>query len=134
MGGGIASAIARALGARRRDDADALVLHALAIAAVFALVFTVGRGGRRALALHPHGPHRRRAGCGAGLFQLGVWGAFLVWLFNALSAVIRGTGSVACPAYVTVAGCRFAGAAVAAVHLWLGPLTGPWALPGAPLR
>ena len=41
MGGGIASAIARALGARRRDDADALVLHALAIAAVFSLVFTV---------------------------------------------------------------------------------------------
>ena len=41
MGGGIASAIARALGARRRDDADALVLHALVIAAVFALVFTV---------------------------------------------------------------------------------------------
>ena len=31
MGGGISSAIARALGARRRDDADALVLHALII-------------------------------------------------------------------------------------------------------
>ena len=48
MGGGIASAIARALGARRRDDADALVLHALLIAAVFALVFmiTVVAGGR----------------------------------------------------------------------------------------
>ena len=48
MGGGIASAIARALGARRRQDADALVLHALAIAAVFSLVFTVSvvGGGR----------------------------------------------------------------------------------------
>ena len=31
MGGGISSAIARALGAGRRDDADALVLHALLI-------------------------------------------------------------------------------------------------------
>ena len=31
MGGGISSAIARALGAGRRDDADALVLHALVI-------------------------------------------------------------------------------------------------------
>ena len=31
MGGGISSAIARALGAGRRDDADALVLHALII-------------------------------------------------------------------------------------------------------
>src|SRR5215469_8925659 len=31
MGGGISSAIARALGARRRDDGDALVLHAVVI-------------------------------------------------------------------------------------------------------
>ena len=31
MGGGISSAVARALGGGRRDDADALVLHALII-------------------------------------------------------------------------------------------------------
>src|SRR3954451_18405255 len=31
VGGGISSAIARALGGRRRDDADALVLHAVII-------------------------------------------------------------------------------------------------------
>ena len=31
MGGGISSAIARALGGGRRDDADALVLHAIII-------------------------------------------------------------------------------------------------------
>src|SRR5258708_38399061 len=31
MGGGISSAIARAMGAGRRDDADALVMHALVI-------------------------------------------------------------------------------------------------------
>ena len=40
MGGGISSAIARALGAGRRGDADALALHALAIAVVFGLAFT----------------------------------------------------------------------------------------------
>src|SRR5213082_3159851 len=40
IGGGISSAIARALGARRRDDADALVLHALLICALFGLAFT----------------------------------------------------------------------------------------------
>src|SRR5438445_10737882 len=39
MGGGISSAIARALGAGRRADADALALHALAIAVSFGLVF-----------------------------------------------------------------------------------------------
>ena len=104
MGGGIASAIARALGARRRDDADALVLHALAIAAVFSLVFTVGIvGGGRWL-------YTRMGGTGGALDAALVYsnwvfaGAFLVWLFNTLSAVIRGTGNMAVPAYVTVLG------------------------------
>ncbi len=104
MGGGIASAIARALGARRRDDADALVLHALAIAAVFALVFTVAVvGGGRWL-------YARMGGTGGALDAALVYsnwvfaGAFLVWLFNTLSAVIRGTGNMAVPAYVTVLG------------------------------
>ena len=31
IGGGISSAVARALGAERREDADALVLHAILI-------------------------------------------------------------------------------------------------------
>ena len=48
MGGGISSAIARALGGGRRADADALALHALVIALVFGLTFTVAllAGGR----------------------------------------------------------------------------------------
>ena len=104
MGGGIASAIARALGARRRSDADALVLHALLIAAVFALVFmiTVVAGGRWL--------YTRMGGSGGALDAALIYsnwvfsGALLVWLFNTLSAVIRGTGNMALPAYVTVAG------------------------------
>src|SRR5215831_237615 len=42
VGGGISSAVARALGGGRRADADALVVHALAIAVAFGSVFTVG--------------------------------------------------------------------------------------------
>ncbi len=41
MGGGIASSIARALGGGRRDDANALVQHAVVIALGFGLVFTL---------------------------------------------------------------------------------------------
>src|SRR5580692_9331743 len=41
MGGGISSAIARALGGGRRADADALALHALVIALLFGLAFMV---------------------------------------------------------------------------------------------
>ncbi|MES2956091.1 MAG: MATE family efflux transporter, partial [Pseudomonadota bacterium] len=104
MGGGIASAIARALGARRKGDADALVLHALVIAAVFALVFTVAVlvGGRWL--------YTRMGGTGGALEAAMVYsnwvfaGAVLVWVFNTLSAVIRGTGNMAVPANVTVLG------------------------------
>lgn len=104
MGGGIASAIARALGARRREDADALVLHALATAAVFSVVFTLGIvGGGRWL-------YARMGGTGAALEAALVYsnwvfaGSLLVWVFNTLSAVIRGTGNMAVPAYVPVLG------------------------------
>ena len=41
MGGGVAAAMARAMGAGRRDDARSLVLHALALGTVLALLFTV---------------------------------------------------------------------------------------------
>src|SRR5580658_1999159 len=41
MGGGMSSAIARALGAGRRDDANALALHAVVIALVFGVAFTI---------------------------------------------------------------------------------------------
>src|SRR5687767_10565543 len=48
MGGGIASSIARALGAGRRADANALALHAVVIALGLGAVFTIGvvGGGR----------------------------------------------------------------------------------------
>jgi Na+-driven multidrug efflux pump len=42
MGVGISSAVARALGGGRRTDADALAVHALAIAVAFGLFFMVG--------------------------------------------------------------------------------------------
>jgi putative MATE family efflux protein len=104
MGGGIASAIARALGARRRDDADALVLHALLIAVAFGVLFmgAILLGGRLL--------YSGMGGAGAALdaaMTYSNWvfaGAILVWIFNSLSAILRGTGNMAVPAFVTVAG------------------------------
>src|SRR2546428_7526542 len=50
MGGGISSAIARALGGSRRPDANALVLHALTIPLAFELTFMLAvLGGARRL-------------------------------------------------------------------------------------
>ncbi len=104
IGGGIASAIARALGARRSADADALVLHSMVIAGVFALLFmVVVLGGGRWL-------YAEMGGTGGALSAALIYsnwvfaGALLIWVFNTLSAVIRGTGNMAVPAVVTVAG------------------------------
>jgi putative MATE family efflux protein len=104
VGGGISSAIARALGARRRDDADALALHAGLISIAFGLVFTLAAWlGGEAL-------YRRMGGSGAALqvaLTYSGWvfsGAVLVWLFNALASVVRGTGNMAVPAAVTCIG------------------------------
>jgi MATE family, multidrug efflux pump len=41
IGGAVASALARALGGGRHDDARALLLHALVVALALALLFTV---------------------------------------------------------------------------------------------
>lgn len=104
MGGGIASAVARALGANRRDDANALVLHAVVIALGFGLAFSL------CLLLGGRWLYVQMGGSGASLQAALVYsnwvfaGAVLVWLFNSLAAVIRGTGNMAVPANVTVAG------------------------------
>ena len=104
MGGGIASAIARALGARRNADANVLVLHAVVVALGFGLLFTAAMlGGGRWI-------YTRMGGAGGALdaaLSYSNWvfaGAVLVWLFNSLAAVIRGTGNMGLPALVTCAG------------------------------
>jgi putative MATE family efflux protein len=97
MGGGISSAIARALGGGRRDDANALVLHALIINALLGLCFS-------ALFLW-FGPALYRSMGGqdgsldAALRYSNVVfaGNLLVWLMNALASAIRGTGNMLVP-------------------------------------
>lgn len=104
MGGGIASAIARALGARNLDRANSLVFHALAIGVLFSVLFTatILTGG--------HWLFRSMGGQGAsleGALLYSYWtfgGAILVWVFNCLSAVIRATGNMSLPAKITVVG------------------------------
>jgi putative MATE family efflux protein len=104
MGGGISSAIARALGAGRRADADALALHAAVIAFVFGTTFTATfLAGGRAL-------YGAMGGSGASLNAALTYsnvvfaGAILIWLFNSLANVVRGSGNMAVPAAVTCAG------------------------------
>ena len=121
MGGGIASSIARALGGGRRADADALAVHALAIALAFGVAFTLGvLGGGRWL-------YAAMGGSGPALSAALVYsdwifaGAVLVWLFNSLAAVVRGTGNMALPALVTCVGVAFLIPLSAALIFGWGP-------------
>jgi putative MATE family efflux protein len=104
IGGGISSAVARALGAGRREDADALVLHAILInlalgAATSALFLIFGREIYGAM-----------GGQGASLeaalrySNIVFAGNILVWLMNALASVIRGTGNMVVPSVAICVG------------------------------
>jgi putative MATE family efflux protein len=104
MGGGISSAIARALGGHRQADADALAWHAVLIALVL--------GGSFTLAALVFGPalYRLLGGQGQSLASaleysnLVFGGAACVWLMNSLANVLRGSGDMRTPAVVTVTG------------------------------
>jgi putative MATE family efflux protein len=102
MGGGVASAIARALGAGRTAEASRLVGHAIVIALAMACAFTVvALAGGRAL----YGAMGARAGAlEAALAYSNVIfaGAAAVWLFNTLASVVRGTGNMVLPAAVVL--------------------------------
>jgi putative MATE family efflux protein len=107
MGGGISSAIARALGGGRRDEADALVLHAIVINV------TIGVGISLVMLALGRPIYRALGGAGGELEAALIYsnvvfgGNVLFWLLNGLAAVIRGTGNMIVPAAVICAGVVF---------------------------
>src|SRR5882672_836537 len=97
MGGGVAAATARALGAGKRDDARALVLHALVLGLALALLLM--------LLAWTVGPalYRLLGGQGAALANAEIYshvlftGSIAVWANFFLSALLRGGGDAATP-------------------------------------
>lgn len=104
MGGGVSSAIARAIGAGRTHDANALVWHALAIAAVFGAAFTAAAwlGGPALFrALGADGDTLANALLYSNLIFAA---AIPAWIANLLASALRGAGNVRVPAIVTAGG------------------------------
>jgi putative MATE family efflux protein len=101
MGGGILSAIARTLGAGKREEAGRLVWHAVAIALVLGILTTV------AVRLGGVWLYGLMGGSGKSLAAATTYsnvvfaGAVLLWLYNSLAAIIRGAGNMIMPATVT---------------------------------
>jgi Na+-driven multidrug efflux pump len=92
MGGGVVSAIARALGARQPEEAAALATHALVIACFGAALFAIP------LAIFPRsvlgligGAEAAEAAAGYAAWLFGA-GALPAWLTNTLASILRGGG------------------------------------------
>jgi putative MATE family efflux protein len=104
IGGGVSSAVARALGAGRREDADALVLHSAVLSVVLGLAFTAA-----ALLLGPL-LYRALGGQGAVLnaaLTYSAWvfiGSVPIWFVNLMASALRGAGNVKIPALVIIIG------------------------------
>jgi putative MATE family efflux protein len=123
MGGGVSSAVARALGAGREHEARRLVVHAVVIALALGLAFT-------ALLLALGRPiYALLGGRGESLGQALAYsnvlfsGAVLVWLANTFASVLRGTGNTLVPALALI------GAAIVHVPLSAGLVLGLAGLP-----
>jgi putative MATE family efflux protein len=104
IGGGISSAVARALGSGRRDDADALVWHAV--------IINVALGIACSVPVLAFGPSLYRALGGEGdslqaalsYSNVVFAGCVLVWLVNAFASVLRGTGNMLVPSVAICVG------------------------------
>jgi len=114
VGGGVSSAIARALGAGRRDRADALVYHtfllALALAALFSTTMLLGA---------PHvfrwmGGQGETLSAALSYSNVAFSGAISICMLNLLGGAVRGTGNMTLPSAVI-------GSSVLA-HIVLSPL------------
>jgi len=113
MGGGVSSAIARALGAGDAAAARKLVAHALVIAAGMGAAFTlliVPFGWLLYALLGGEGESLRNALTYSSII---FGGAITVWAANTLSSVLRGSGNMLVPALTLIG--------AACVHV---PLTG----------
>lgn len=114
VGGGVSSAIARALGAGNREAAGALAFHAFVLALALAAIFS------GVLLFGAPSIFRWMGGQGEALSAALVYGrvvfggAVSICVLNLLGSVVRGTGNMSLPAFVIV------GSVIA--HLVISPI------------
>src|SRR5262245_14535331 len=97
MGGGVAAAMARAVGGSRIEDARALVIHALALGAVLAMLFTLLAWTVLPLLYGLLGGEGRSLDNALTYSHVLFTGALVIWANFFLSALLRGGGDAATP-------------------------------------
>jgi putative MATE family efflux protein len=122
MGGGVSSAISRALGAGDVARAEALALHAVVIGGTAGLVFSaifVTFGSPILRVLGGTGPVRDQALVYA---NIALAGAVLTWLLNTMASIVRGTGNMRIPSLTLLAASMLQIALGGALGLGVGPI------------
>jgi putative MATE family efflux protein len=102
VGGGVSSAIARALGAGRRDRADALVHHAFVLALALAALFTTTMLIGAPQAFRWMGGRGEVLAAALAYSNVAFGGAVCICMLNLLGNAVRGTGNMVLPASVIV--------------------------------
>lgn len=122
MGGGVSSAVARALGAGDFGRARAVALHAIIIALAFGLFFTVlmqvlGPAIYRAL-----GARDRVLELALTYSDLLFAGIALLWMQNTLVSLVRGTGNMRLPTAIMLSSSLLQIVLGYALTIGIGPL------------
>jgi putative MATE family efflux protein len=122
MGGGVSSAISRALGAGDVDRAEALALHAVVIGAAAGASFS-------AIFLACGEPIFGTLGGSGGVLaqalvyaNIALTGAVLTWLLNTLASIVRGTGNMRVPSLTLLSASLLQIMLGGALGLGLGPI------------
>ncbi|MHC2433563.1 MATE family efflux transporter [Bradyrhizobium sp. USDA 4451] len=122
MGGGVASAIARALGAGEIERASTLAMHALMIGLTFGLTFMLGMlifGPRLLELLGGRGNVLAQA---IAYSQIFFGGAILPWLMNTMAGILRGTGNMKLPSTMILSSAVWQIILGGTLGLGLGPV------------
>ncbi|TWB94593.1 putative MATE family efflux protein [Bradyrhizobium macuxiense] len=122
MGGGVASAIARALGAGEIERASTLAMHALLIGLTFGVTFMLGMlifGPRLLELLGGRGNVLAQA---IAYTQVFFGGAILPWLMNTMAGILRGTGNMKLPSTMILSSAVWQIMLGGTLGLGLGPV------------
>lgn len=134
MGAGVSSAVARALGAGKRDRADELVFHALLLALALGVIFSTLMLLTTPFIFGWMGGRDEMLSDALAYANVALGGAVCITVLNLLGNAVRGTGNMSLHAGVLV-GCVVAHIALAPLLMFgwgalpaLGPAGAGWGL------
>src|SRR5882672_5462865 len=122
MGGGVASAVARALGAGNVDRASTLAAHAMLIGICFGLTFMLGMLIFGPALLELLGGRGKVLADAIGYSQIFFGGAVLPWLMNSMTGILRGTGNMKLPSLMILSSAVCQIVLGGTLGLGLGPI------------